>query len=106
MKSFQSFQEAAIPKIKWKKVSDGFGRARGGGSTERFKWLSPDGRFEITRATDPSLYGKGRNGNSNRLVWKISDKTDELRKAYTRSFDSAANAKRAAEIIVSKEQGK
>lgn len=104
IKTFQSFIESAIPKIKWKKVADGHGRKRGGGSTPVFKWLSPDERFEITRATDPSLYGKGRSGNSNRLVWKISDKTDELRKAYTRSFDSASNAKRAAEIIVSKEQ--
>ena len=94
---------APVPKIKWNKVSNGYGRRRGGGSTEVFKWVSPDERFEITRATDPMSYGKGRNGNTNRLVWKISDTTDELRKAYARSFDSAASAKRAAEIIVNKE---
>tara|TARA_R110002167_G_scaffold23073_8_gene82194 strand:- start:127 stop:438 length:312 start_codon:yes stop_codon:yes gene_type:complete len=102
MLSFKDLTEAP-QKIKWKKVSDGFGRGRGQYSSERFKWLSPDDRFQINRATDPMSYGRGATKDSNKIVWKISDQSDPLRKAYNRSYPGAASAKRAAEIIVSKE---
>ena len=91
-----------VPKIKWKKATAGYIRKPGGGSTEVFKWISPNERFVIGRATDPSAYGKGR-GNAHKLVWKISDKSDNLKKAYLTSYDTAASAKRAAEIIISRE---
>jgi hypothetical protein len=49
-------------------------------------------------------YGRGATKDSNKIVWKISDQSDPLRKAYNRSYPDAASAKRAAEIIVSKEK--
>ena len=93
MKTFKEITE----KIKWKKVSVGHTRKPGGGSTEVFDWVSPDGRFKIGRAADVGGYG-GR-GKAAPMVWKIADNEDKLRKAYLRSYKTAADAKKAAEKL-------
>ena len=102
MLSFKDLTEAP-QKIKWKKVSDGYGRGRGQYSSERFKWVSPDDRFQINRAQPNDTYGRGATRGEAKIVWKISDKSDPIRKAYNASYPDAPSAKRAAELIVSRE---